>query len=118
MSYDISFKVKVEGINKYVNVGDCDANITCNVGEMIRKSTGLKWINQANNGLCIDIIPSIVKGYMQLDKYPGKYREYEDADGWGTVAGTKRFFYSIIESWESFCKWHEELIHVVSFWIE
>ena len=27
MSYDISFRVKVEGIDRYVDVGDCTANI-------------------------------------------------------------------------------------------
>lgn len=28
MSYNISFKVKVEGVDAYVTVGTCDANIT------------------------------------------------------------------------------------------
>ena len=51
MSYDISFKVKVEGIDQYVNVGDCDANITWNVRKIITNSTGLEWKNEANNGL-------------------------------------------------------------------
>ena len=49
MSYDISFKVKVEGIDQYVNVGDCDANITWNVRKIITHSTGLEWKNDANN---------------------------------------------------------------------
>ena len=31
MSYDISFKVTVEGVDAYVPVGTCDANITWNV---------------------------------------------------------------------------------------
>jgi hypothetical protein len=30
MSYDIAFKVKVEGIDKYVEAGHCDANTTWN----------------------------------------------------------------------------------------
>lgn len=50
MSYDISFKVKVEGLNRYVEVGDCDANITWNVMDIIRKSTGLEWRNEEPNG--------------------------------------------------------------------
>ena len=45
MSYDITFKVKVAGIDKYVPVGDCTANITWNVGKIIRLSTGLEWKN-------------------------------------------------------------------------
>ena len=42
MSYDISFRVKVEGLdNVYVEPygGNTDANITWNVREMIIKST-------------------------------------------------------------------------------
>ena len=34
MSYDISFKVKVDGLdNYYVKVGNCTANITWNLRE-------------------------------------------------------------------------------------
>lgn len=55
MSYDISFKVKVEGLeDTYIRVGSCDANITWNVREMIVKSTGLEWKNEQNNGLCCE----------------------------------------------------------------
>ncbi len=69
MSYDISFKVKVEGLeNRYVEVCDPNANITWNLREMIRKSTELEWNNEANNGLCIDVIPHISKGLSELQK--------------------------------------------------
>lgn len=50
MSYDVAFKVKVEGVNAYVEVGDCNANITWNVRDIIRTSTGLPWKNEENNG--------------------------------------------------------------------
>lgn len=33
MSYDISFRVKVEGTDRYLDTGYCDANITWNVRE-------------------------------------------------------------------------------------
>ena len=42
MSYDVTFKAKVEGTDCYVEVGDCDANITWNVREIITRSTGLE----------------------------------------------------------------------------
>lgn len=35
MSYDVRFKVKVDGTEKYIPVGDCDANITWNVRKII-----------------------------------------------------------------------------------
>ena len=119
MSYDISFKVKVEGIDQYVKVGDCDANITWNVRKIIEYSTGLEWKNEANNGLCIDVIPKIQKGLDELLVYPEKYKEYESPNGWGTVCGTINFFNRIIEAWHDFCRFNDpELIRVATFWVE
>ena len=55
MSYDISFRVKVEGTDQWIDVGDCTANITWNVRKIIELTTGLPWINEENNGLCKDV---------------------------------------------------------------
>lgn len=121
MSYDISFKVKVEGLeDTYVRVGECDANITWNVREMIVKSTGLEWKNEQNNGLCKDVIPYIADGYVELTKYPEKYKQYEAPNGWGTVQGCKRFFRQILGNWDDFCNdsWTSKLVDVTYFWIE
>jgi hypothetical protein len=118
MSYDISFRVKVEGIDRYVDAFECDANITWNVRKIIELSTGLPWVNEANNGYVKDIIPSILKGYKELTEHPEKYKKYEAPNGWGTVEGTARFFIKIIETWERFCKWEdEELTNIATFWI-
>lgn len=121
MSYDVYFKVKVEGLeNKYVTVGECDANVTCNVKEMIVKSTGLEWKNAANNGLCKDVMPHIADGLAELMKYPKKYKQYEAENGWGTVEGCKRFFVRIIDDWTRFCEdsWTKDLAPVTYFWID
>jgi hypothetical protein len=119
MSYDITFKVKVDGIDRYVSVGDCSANITWNVRKIIELSTGLPWLNEANNGYCKDVIPFIEKGLIELRKHPGKYMPYEAKNGWGTVDGTIRFFEQIIKDWEDFCKWEgRDLIDITTFWIE
>lgn len=119
MSYDISFKVKVEGVDAYVPVGDCDANITWNVRKIIELSTGLPWLNEANNGLCKDVIPHIEKGLDELREYPDKYKPYEAENGWGTVEGTARFFERIIKAWEDLHTWgYEELADVATFWVE
>lgn len=120
MSYDISFKIKVDGLpNRYVTVGNCDANITWNLREMIMKSTGLEWRNEENNGLCKDIIPHIVTGLNELYNHPNKYKQYEAENGWGTLAGCKNFFRQIINDWEAFCNdsWTEDLQDVTYFWI-
>lgn len=118
MSYDVSFKVKLEGIDQYIEVGDCDANITWNVRKIIELSTGLPWLNMANNGLCSKVMPNIIKGFSELEKYPEKYKEYEDENGWGTVEGTKYFFNTIIHKWENLQKYSPELAEVVTFWVE
>ena len=117
MSYDIDFRVKVEGVDRYVSVGDCNANITWNVRKIIELSTGLPWINEANNGLCKDVIPCIERGLNELRTYPEKYRQYESPNGWGTVGGTINFFETILCAWSDFQRWNEELVDVVTFWI-
>lgn len=120
MSYDICFKVKIEGVEEYVEVGNCRANITCNLREMIQKSTGLEWKNVSNNGLCKDIIPCIAKGYNELLSDPKKYKQYEAPNGWGTIEGCKRFFSRILNDWEDFCTDYstKKFADVAYFWIE
>lgn len=119
MSYDITFKVKAEGVDVWVPVGECYANITWNVREIIRLSTGLQWKNEANNGLCKDVIPCIDRGLSELYRYPEKYKQYEAPNGWGTVEGTERFFLQILKDWENFIHdYGEELANIATFWIE
>lgn len=117
MSYDISFRVKVEGTDRFIDVGDCDANITWNVRKIIELSTGLPWKNEANNGLVKDIIPCIEKGRLELMSNPKKYKPYEAKNGWGTVEGTIWFFERILKCWDDFIRDYEELADVVTFWI-
>lgn len=119
MSYDISFKVKVEGVDMYISAGHAHANITWSLREMIKQSTGLEWKEDTNNGLVKDVIPSIQKGLLELKRYPKKYKQYESPDGWGTIEGCKNFFTQILMAWEDFCTDFEtnRLIDVVTFWI-
>lgn len=118
MSYDISFKVKVEGVDKFVPIGDCDANITWNVRKIIELSTWLPWENEANNGLCKDIIPHIRRGIHELSENREDYIQYEDSNGWGTVDDVMKFFMQILDAWNSFCEDYPELVDVATFWIE
>ena len=118
MSYDISFRVKVEGTDKWLEVGDCDANITWNVRKIIELSTGLPWKNEANNGYCKDVIPYIAHGLRELKSNPDKYRPYEAENGWGTVEGTIHFFEHVIEHWDSLILLEDkEIADVATFWI-
>lgn len=117
MSYDFRFKVKAEGVDFWVEPMECDANITWNVREMIKKSTGLPWLNEANNGLCVDVIPHIENGVKELTEHPDKYKKYEAKNGWGTVESTLGFFQRILRGWEDFKTLYPELALVATFWI-
>lgn len=117
MSYDIDFRVKVEGVDAYVSAGDCEANITWNVRKIIELSTGLPWLNEENNGYCKDIIPHIEQGLAELQRNPERYKPYEAPNGWGTVEGTIRFYERIINAWRDFKRWNGDLAEVAVFWI-
>ena len=119
MSYDIRFKVQVAGTDKFIEVGDCGANITYNVRKIIELSTGLPWLNEANNGYCKDVMPCIVEGYAELMRHPEAYKPYESPNGWGTVAGVKNFFEYLMEKWWEYCEETDpDIVSVTTFWIE
>ena len=118
MSYDISFKAKLEGMDRYIPVRYCVANITWNVREIIVKSTGLEWKNEANNGHCAEVIPKIEAGLMELVEHGDKYKQYAAPNGWGTVKGTINFFSKIICAWNELVQEDEELAMAATFWIE
>lgn len=119
MSYDITFKVKAEGVDVWVPVGDCTANITWNVRKIIELSTELPWINEANNGYCKDVIPKISLGLSRLFANPEEYKPYEPKNGWGTVDGTIRFFETILREWNWFREeYGDDLANIATFWIE
>lgn len=118
MSYDITFKVRVADTDKYIDVGNCEANITWNVRKIIELSTGLPWINEENNGLCVEVIPHIQKGYNELCAHPERYKQYEAKNGWGTVEGTRKFFGDILNAWSDYVQYQvSEIIAVTTFWI-
>ncbi len=118
MSYDVSFKVKVQGVDKWLEVGECCGNITYNLHDMIVQSTGLEWKNEQDNGLCIDVIPRIQVGYNNLMNHPEQYEKYESPNGWGTISGCRRFFGDLLRWWIDFEEDYPELVNVAHFWIE
>ena len=121
MSYTINFKVKVEGLkDRFVEICDPNANITWNLREMIIASTGLEWENEANNGLCTNVIPHIAQGLSELQRHPQKYKKYESDNGWGTIEGCKKFFINILMAWDKFSTdiLTADLAPVTYFWIE
>lgn len=117
MSYNISFRLKIR--DHYIDVRPRIVNVTWNVGEMIRKATGLEWKNEQDNGLCVDIIPHIERGLRELTEHRSDYVKYESPNGWGTIDGTKRFFEQILSDWNEYClTTPPEIAEITTFWIE
>lgn len=122
MSYDINWKVKAaEAENLWVSIPYPDnANITYNVGDLIRTCTGLTWKNCEDNGYVKDVIPYIEKGLKELEQHPEKYKHLEAPNGWGTIDGTIRFFNKLIDGWHSIQNdyFWQDFANIVHFWIE
>ena len=117
MSYDIQFCVKAEGVDDWVNTGYTTANITWNVRDIITKSTGLEWNNEANNGLCSEVMPKIKAGRDELIKNGMKYKKYEPKNGWGSVENTIDFFDELLKDWCIMQYIRPNLAKVATFWI-
>ena len=117
MSYDIDFKVKAEGVNVYLSVGSCTANITWNVRELIKQSSGWEIENEDFNGFVKDLIPKIRNGLTELELYTYKYKQYESSNGWGTVSGVRQFYREIIKSWEDLFNEEPELANIALVYV-
>ena len=117
MSFYVNYRIKAEGVDEYVPIKEV-GNITYNVGKIIRKSTGLEWDSEGNNGLCIDIIPCIEKGLKELREHTEAYRTLEAPNGWGTVEGTIHFFEKLISAWEEVKREYPLLVPLATFWID
>lgn len=119
MSYDISFKIRAYDTDEYINVGGTSANITWNLREMIEKSSGLPWKNEANNGFCTEVIPRIKNGYCELCLHPEKYRQYEAENGYGTLEGLKGFYKQVLDDWNTYVIHNSpQIVNVTTFWVE
>ena len=121
MSYDITwrFKTSKDTWETVPTEYDTHANITWNVKGIIQKSTKLPWKNEEDNGLVIDIIPSIKSGLKELQEHPEEYLALESPNGWGTIEGTIHFFKTILSDWEKFKQYSDmkDYVDKVHFWI-
>ena len=120
MSYDVSIKVKVEGIDKYIAPKDESCNITWNVRDLIKQSSGWDIHNEASNGPVKEWEEKILTGIKELSCHPEKYKQYEAPNGWGTVRGTLDFYrrcYDMIRDFEE-DYYTRDLLPVAVVWVE
>lgn len=98
MSYDIHFCIREKNTNELIVIGE-SYNITWNVRELIKKSSGWNIKNEKTNGLASEIIDKVRKGDRELFISPEKYKKYESPNGWGTIEGVRKLYRKLIDEW-------------------
>lgn len=101
MSYDISFKAKLEGVDQWVCVGDPFINFTSNTANMIKEVCG-SYPSQWNGKKCSDMYPILMQGASLLNNDPQKYKQFEAKNGWGTVNSTRDFLMDVADNCQKY----------------
>lgn len=82
------------------------------------KPDRLRELAEADKDGRVVVIPKIEDGLRKLEQNQDSFKEYEEPNGWGSVKGTAQFFRNILNDWNDFQQWYEELVPVATFWIE
>ena len=114
MSYDIHFCIREKNTNELIVIGESQ-NITWNVRELIKQSSGWNIKNEASNGLAYEIIEMVIKGDRELFVNPDKYKQYESSNGWGTIEGVRRLYRKLIDEWFYLTREYGEYRKVVDY---
>lgn len=101
MSYDVSFKAKLEGADQWVYVGDEWINFTSNTASMIKAVCG-SYPSQWNGKRCSEMYPVLMQGASLLTINPKKYKPLEASNGWGTVDQTRDFLEKVADNCDRF----------------
>lgn len=87
MSYDVSFKAKLEGADQWVYVGDDWINHTSNTAAMIKEVCG-SYPSEWNGKRCADMYPVLMQGASLLCLHPKRYRQFEPGNCWSSMTST------------------------------
>ena len=101
VSYDVSFKAKLEGVDQWVYVGDDWINHTSNTAAMIKEVCG-SYPSEWNGKRCADMYPVLMQGASLLCLHPKRYRQFEPGNCWGTVESTAEFLRQIADNCDKF----------------
>ena len=95
MSYDIRIAVKLDKIDKFVNIGVPEYDSpTYNLRDMFVAC--MDWdYEQGKWYELIEVYPKILRGLLELRKNPSKYKRYEPPNRWGTIESAKKVLDSI-----------------------
>ena len=112
MSYDICFKYRIGMTDKYIFDFDEKFNITYNVGNIIRKSSGYKNWNSSLDVCVLDLYKPFKKGLKELKKNIEKYRELEPSNGWGNCENVIKFYEWFFESLKEYTEDEMQYINI------
>lgn len=101
MSYDVSFKAKLEGADQWVYVGDDWINHTSNTATMIKEVCG-SYPSQWNGKRCADMYPVLMQGISLLNNHPQRYKQFEAPNGWGTIPQVMDFLSKVADNCDKF----------------
>ena len=110
MSYDVSFKAKLEGVDQWVYVGAAWISHSSNTGAMIKEVCG-SYPSQWYGKKCADMVPILEAAVNELRTNPDKYKQYEAGNGWGTVETTAGFLNNILKN----CKAYPTAVLIVDY---
>ncbi len=101
MSYDVSFKAKLEGADQWVYVGADWINHTSNTATMIKEVCG-SYPSEWNGKKCVDMYPVLMQGISLLNLHPQRYRQFEPDNKWGSVESTMDFLQKIADTCDKY----------------
>ena len=88
MSYRVYFEAKLEGVDKWVNVGDNWIIIPSGCASLIREvcdTYPISW----DGKMCSDMYAVLLHGVSLLSLYPEKYKSLEGMGSWCSVSSTR-----------------------------
>lgn len=113
----MSIRLPVGGLDgKYVTACWL-GNITWNVRELIKQSSGWDIKNEDSNGDVLAWMGLIEDGILELESRPEEYEKYESPNGWGTISGTLNFYHRCIDEAQNWISFNEDLIPAAVIWV-
>lgn len=101
MSYDVSFRAKLEGVDQWVPVGEDYINHTSNTAAMIKEVCG-SYPSEWNGKRCSELLPALTAAVKELQFNAERYRQFEPSNKWGSVESTLKFLDRIRVCCEAF----------------
>ena len=113
----MSIRLPVGGLDgKYVTACWL-GNITWNVRELIKQSSGWDIKNEDSNGDVLAWMGLIEDRILELESRPEEYEKYESPNGCGTIRETISFYNCCLDNSINWIRQNEDLLPVAVIWV-